>query len=175
MMRLKITSQVHVFLWLLALGLMPGHPLLPEEVLAADTTYFVSSSDGADSNTGLSAETGSNGPFKTIAKVNALPLQPGDAVLFKCGDVWRAEMLVINNSGTVDNPITFGSYPGGCANKPIVSGAQPISGWTAYSGTLYYADLSAGANAGKFPTGVNQLFRNERPAPPGPLAEPRRR
>lgn len=160
LMRLKIPSQVHLFLWLFALGLMPGHPLLPEEARAADTTYFVSSSDGADNNTGLSSDPGPNGPFKTIAKVNGLALQPGDTVLFKCGDVWRAEMLVINKSGTADNPITFGAYPGGCANKPIVSGAQPISGWTVHSGNIFYSDLSAGANAGKFPNGINQLFRN---------------
>jgi hypothetical protein len=150
-MRLNITSQVHVFLWLLALGLMPGHPLY-----ATNTTYYVSSSNGADSNTGLSSVS----PFRTIAKVNALALHPGDTVLFTCGDVWRAEMLVINKSGTEVDPITFASYPGGCANKPILSGAQSISGWTAYSGNIYYADLSAGANANKFTNGINQLFRN---------------
>ena len=111
-MRLKITSQVHVSLWLLALGLMLGNHLSPREGWAADTTYYVSSSDGADSNTGLSSGSGPNGPFKTIAKVNALALQPGDAVLFKCGDVWRAEMLVINKSGAAADPITFASYPG---------------------------------------------------------------
>jgi len=160
MMRLKILSQLHVFPWLLALGSMLGPLFSPQEVRAADTTYHVSSSDGADSNTGLSSEPGLNGPFKTIAKVNGLALQPGDTVLFKCGDVWRAEMLVINKSGTADNPISFGSYPGGCADKPVVSGAQSISGWTAYGVNIYYADLSAGANAGKFTNGVNQLFRN---------------
>ncbi|NVN92340.1 MAG: hypothetical protein HXX11_17305, partial [Desulfuromonadales bacterium] len=156
MMRRKTTSPVLDFIWLLVLGLMLGHPLSPEEVRAADTTYFVSSSDGADSNTGLSSVS----PFKTIAKVNALALQPGDRVLLKCGDVWRAEMLVITKSGTAADPITFGSYPGGCTNKPIVSGAQSISGWTAYGSNIYYADLSAGANAAQFPHGINQLFRN---------------
>jgi hypothetical protein len=159
-MRLKITSQVHVSLWLLALGLMLGNHLSPREGWAADTTYYVSSSDGADSNTGLSSGSGPNGPFKTIAKINALALQPGDAVLFKCGDVWRAEMLVINKSGMAADPLTFASYPGGCANKPVLSGAQSISGWTAYGGNIYYADLSAGANAGIFTNGINQLFRN---------------
>jgi len=155
MMRLKIISQLHIFLWLLAPGLLPGQPLY-----AADTTYYVSSSDGADSNTGLSSAPGADGPFKTIAKVNGLALQPGDAVLFKCGDVWRAEMLVITRSGTAADPITFGSYPGGCADKPVLSGAHSISGWTANGGNIYYADLSAGANAGKFANGIYQLFRN---------------
>ncbi len=125
---------------------------------AAGTTYYVSSSDGLDGNNGLSE----GAPFQTIAKVNALNLQPGDRVLFKCGDTWRAEQLIVRRSGTVGNPITFGSYPAGCANRPTLSGAQPVSGWAA-SGTpnIYVSDLSAGANAGKFAFGVNQLFHGE--------------
>ena len=44
-----------------------------------------------------------------------------------------------------------------CANKPILSGTQPIGGW-AVSGTpnIYVATLSAAT----FPNGINQLFRN---------------
>jgi parallel beta-helix repeat protein len=120
------------------------------------TVYYVSSSDGDDGYDGLSADY----PFATIAKVNALALQPGDSVLFKCGDVWRAEQLVISQSGAEGNPITFGSYPEGCANQPVISGAQPITGWTLSAGHIYVADLSAGDNVGKFPLGINQLFRD---------------
>ncbi|NTU64452.1 MAG: hypothetical protein HGB05_13900, partial [Chloroflexi bacterium] len=122
-------------------------------VRAANTTYYVSTS-GNDANTGLTTGT----PFQTIAKVNSLNLQPGDNVLFKCGDVWRGEMLMVYESGASGNPITFGSYPdGACANKPILSGTQPIGGWAA-SGTpnIYVATLSAAT----FPHGLNQLFRN---------------
>jgi uncharacterized repeat protein (TIGR01451 family) len=121
----------------------------------AGTTYYVSTS-GNDDNDGLSAGT----PFATVAQVNALDLLPGDQVLFKCGDTWRADMLVISRSGSDGSPITFGSYPAGCTNRPILSGAQPIAGWTS-SGTanVYVADLAAGANSGKFAYGVNQLFR----------------
>ena len=154
-MRQKIHARLHVFFWLLALGLMPAHPLH-----AAYTTYYVSSSEGADGNSGLTSSPGSDGPFRTIAKVNGLALNPGDKVLFKCGDTWQGEMLTIDASGTVTDPIIFGSYPGGCADKPVLSGAEPLSGWTAYSGNIYSADLSAGANAGKFPNGISQLFRN---------------
>ncbi|MCX7669534.1 MAG: hypothetical protein N2439_05620, partial [Anaerolineae bacterium] len=132
-------------------------------IRAAPTTYYVSSSGGNDGNNGLSEST----PFKTIAKVNSLNLQPGDRVLFKCGDTWRGEQLVIGKSGAEGAPITFGSYPAGCANRPILSGAQPISGWSVYSGNIYVADLSAGANAGKFGYGVNQLFRGDARLPMG--------
>jgi uncharacterized repeat protein (TIGR01451 family) len=122
---------------------------------AAGTTYYVSTS-GDDSNNGQS----STSAFRTIAKVNSLALQPGDRVSFRCGDTWRGEMLVITRSGTAANPITFGSYPdAACANKPVISGAQLVTGWTLHSGSVYVADLNAGVNAGKFPNGINQVFR----------------
>ena len=124
-------------------------PALPTR--AAGTTYYVSTA-GLDSNDGLSELT----PFKTIAKVNSLALGPGDRVLFKCDDVWQAEQLVVSKSGTETEPITFGSYPEGCANKPTLSGSLPITGWTVHSGSIYRADLPAGT----FPLGINQLFRD---------------
>lgn len=119
---------------------------------AAGTTYYVSSSGGDDTNDGLS--TGS--PLATVDAVNSLNLQPGDRVLFKCGDLWRADPLIITASGTADNPITFGSYPAGCADQPTLSGSWPVSGWSLYSGSIYVADL----DPGRFPYGLNQLFRD---------------
>jgi uncharacterized repeat protein (TIGR01451 family) len=144
---MKIALHLFVVLSLLA-SLFNALP-----ARAANTTYFVSTS-GNDSNNGLTTST----PFKTIAKVNALNLQPGDKVLFKCGEVWRGEMLFVSKSGASGNPITFGSYPdSACDNKPILSGTQLIGGWAA-SGTpnIYVATLSATT----FPNGINQLFRN---------------
>ena len=129
--------------------------ITPPQAPAANT-YYVSSSQGSDSYNGLSASS----PFASIQKVNSLALQPGDQVLFKCGDVWRADPLNITRSGSSSQPVTFGSYPAGCANQPLLSGAQPIAGWSSFSGNIYRANLSAGANAGKFTLGLNQLFRN---------------
>ena len=66
----------------------------PQEVTGA--TYYVSSSLGNDAQRRpIRSEA-----FATIAKVNALNLQPGDRVLFKCGDMWRAEQLILSKSGT---------------------------------------------------------------------------
>ena len=89
------------------------------------TTYYVKPS-GNDLADGLSEGT----PFETVGKVNGLTLQPGDQVLFKCGDIWQAEQLVISQSGSESAPITFGSYPAGCANKPadVVSSNQNATG-----------------------------------------------
>jgi hypothetical protein len=124
----------------------------PSSASPTTVTYYVSSSSGNDGNTGQSEAA----PFATIAKVNALNLQPGDKVLFKCGDVWRAEQLILSESGTEPAPIVFSSYPEGCVNKPSLSGSLPISGWTLDSGNVYSATLSTV----DFPLGINQLFRN---------------
>ncbi len=136
-------------------GLLIG---LPGEVGAAPAakTYYVSISQGDDANDGLSE----SAPLRSIGRVNDLALQPGDRVLFRCGDVWRAEMLTIRHSGAAGQPITFGSYPTGCANQPLLAGTQPVAGWVALGGNLYRANLATGANAGHFPYGINQLFRN---------------
>ncbi|MCP4543856.1 MAG: right-handed parallel beta-helix repeat-containing protein [Chloroflexi bacterium] len=127
-------------------------PVVPV-ILAAGTTYYVSSSDGNDDGDGLSE----GAPFETIAKVNALDLQPGDSVLFKCGDTWQAEQLVVGESGIESDPITFGSYPKDCTDKPVLSGSRLIEGWAVHSGSIYVADLSAS----EFPMGINQLFRDD--------------
>ena len=120
-------------------------------------TYYVSASAGADTNDGLSA----GSAFKTLARVNALALNPGDSVLLRCGDVWRAEILRVTRSGAAGQPITYGSFPAAdCANRPVLAGTQPITGWVPFSGSIWVADLAAGTNAPLFPNGVNQLFRD---------------
>ncbi len=131
--------------------------------IANAETYYISSSSGNDTSSGLSPEH----PFKTIDKANTLNLNAGDKVLFKCGDIWKKEMLKISQSGTLANPVVFGSYPENCNNKPIISGSLPITNWVQYSGNtnLYYSELSTGDNRNRFLVGntvygINQLFKN---------------
>jgi len=76
-------------------------------------TYYVSSSEGNDSNTG----TLPSYAWKGISKVNSSSFTPGDSILFKTGDTWRGT-LAITASGTKDNHITFGAYGSGTA--PII-------------------------------------------------------
>jgi uncharacterized repeat protein (TIGR01451 family) len=149
--------------FLLALSVLATLAARPATVSSAGAIYYVSSSGGNDSNNGLSPDTA----FKTIAKVNGLALQPGDQVLFKCGDTWRAEMLIVSKSGAASSPITFSSYPAVCADKPRLDGTQPVTGWTVYTGNIYVADLNAGANLANFRSadgsityGINQLLRD---------------
>ena len=124
-------------------------------VSAHAATYYVSSATGNDADDGLTPQNA----FASISHVNSLALQPGDEVRLLCGETWRTDPLIITRSGSAGVPIIYSSHPAGCNDKPVLSGAQPISGWAIASPNVYVADLAAGANAGRFPLGLNQLFR----------------
>ena len=145
MPRIRTISIIALLVWL-------GMAARPIFARPTAVTYYVSSSSGNDNHDGLSEANA----FATIAKVNALNLQPGDRVLLKCGDVWHAEQLILSKSGTELAPIVFSSYPAGCADKPSLSGSRSIGGWVVDAGNVYRADLSPT----DFPLGINQLFRN---------------
>ena len=130
---------------------------------ASGETYYVSSESGNDANDGLAP----GSAFETLGQINGMALQPGDEVRLLCGEIWRAQSLVITRSGSAGNRIVFSSYPADCADKPVLSGALPISGWASQGGNLYMADLDTGANGGLFPSGINQLFRGANRLPFG--------
>jgi hypothetical protein len=130
---------------------------------AGATVYYVSSSSGDDNNNGTSTNT----PFQTLSKIDTLNLSPGDEVRLFCGDIWRGENLILDDSGTLGNPVVITSHPVDCQNQPVVSGAQPIVGWQLDSGNVYRADLQNGGNAGRFAGGINQLFSGEERLPYG--------
>ncbi len=88
--------------------------------ITAQTTYYVSNSQGNDSNNGTSQST----PWKSLSKINNTSLNPGDIVLFKRGDIWSGEQLNIHNSGSSGNQIYFKDY--GTGNKPVLSGNNTL-------------------------------------------------
>ena len=100
------------------------------------TTYYVSNT-GIDTNNGTSPTSA----FATVSRINELTLEPGDSVLFKCGDTWRAQTLYIRQSGTEDNYITFASY--GTGNKPRILGSIQETSWS-QSATLDNVWVSTG-------------------------------
>lgn len=76
-----------------------------------NNTYFVSPS-GSDKNTGLSP----HDPFKSIAKINTLNLQGGDAVLFEGGKEHIGNIMLDKNDGNNNIlPLTISSYGTGKA------------------------------------------------------------
>ena len=76
--------------------------------------YFVDPVGGDD---GYSGHQGS--PWKTIAKVNAAALVPGDQVLFKRGETFTGR-LIPTTSGDVNRYILYGIY--GAGARPIIDG-----------------------------------------------------
>jgi hypothetical protein len=85
-------------------------------VLVQGRTYYVSFTQGADTNAGTVSA-----PWKTIARVNAQPLQPGDVVAFKRGETWH-ETLRPRSSGIAKLPIIFRAY--GVGPPPKFSGTS---------------------------------------------------
>ncbi|GEM_PF-3015160 len=109
---------------------------------ASAATYYVDSSLGNDHWSGLrdapSGSPASDGPWQSLARVTAKSLTAGDSVLLKCGGSWH-ETLTLQSSGTAASPITIGTYPSACTNKPIINGADaiPAHNWTLDSGNIY--------------------------------------
>jgi len=98
----------------------PIFVLLLSFSLCAQNQYYLSSSTGNDNNDGSQTQ-----PWKTLSKISATTLGPGDTVYFKKGDTFRGH-YVVNGSGTEGNLITFTSY--GSGNQPIISGSSHDDG-----------------------------------------------
>lgn len=106
---------------------------------ALSKTYYVDSLNGNDAWSGESAsQWADDGPWQSLSRISLAPLMPGDSVLLKCGGVWY-ETLTLKVSGTAENPITVGSYPYACTDKPLIRGSTPIPAhnWVLDSGNIY--------------------------------------
>ena len=104
------------------------------------TAYYVSN-DGDDNNDGLSPETA----WQTLKKVsescgdgeNAI-LQPGDAVFFRRGDIFRETRSQVKSAlAIMVDQITFSAY--GEGDKPIITGSKE-NGSGAEKWALVYED-----------------------------------
>jgi len=81
-----------------------------------NTTYFISLSDGDDSNDGKSESK----PFKNLGKINSITFSAGDKIKFKKGDTWKGYFKP-RGSGNSSSPIVIDSY-GNSSSKPIIDG-----------------------------------------------------
>ncbi|MBM3887588.1 MAG: hypothetical protein FJ388_00515 [Verrucomicrobia bacterium] len=77
-------------------------------------TFFVATS-GNDANDGLSQKS----PWRSLKKVNAADLHPGDKVLFKRRDTWRGQL--VPQSGREGASITYSAYGKGA--RPLLLGS----------------------------------------------------
>jgi hypothetical protein len=78
-------------------------------------TFFVSSASGDDGADGLSPQSA----WRSLGKVNAAELRPGDKVLFQRGGSWRGTL--VPRSGREEAPVTYGAYGEGA--KPMLLGS----------------------------------------------------
>jgi len=87
------------------------------------TNYYLSNT-GNDTLAGTSPATA----WRTIAKLDSVIYAAGDSVYFKRGNKFIGTVTV-HQSGTASSPIVFTAY--GVGAKPIITGAVPITNWTA--------------------------------------------
>lgn len=118
---------------LLAFLLLPG--------LMGAETYHVDL-QGDDAASGTTPATA----WKTVAKVNATALKPGDSVLFHRGGVWR-EALVVPASGAAQMPITFAAYGDGAKPRFLGSDLVPATAFRESGSGIYTADVATAVNA----------------------------
>jgi hypothetical protein len=98
----------------------------------AGSRYHVDATAGDDGNDGLSPEKA----WKTLRKVNAAPLRPGDVVLFRRGQSWRGQL--VPRSGRDEAPVTYGAY--GKGEKPVLLGSVPRNApadWSPEGGNVW--------------------------------------
>jgi len=89
--------------------------LNPAPVSAIGNTYYVDSVGGNNNNTGTSE----GAAWRTLDKVNSIPFQPGDCILFKRGCTWYGT-LQPQGEGNSSVSITIDAY--GVGAKPILDG-----------------------------------------------------
>jgi hypothetical protein len=112
----------------------PQGQSVPAPVVSG-VVYYVSPS-GSDSNLGTSPAEA----WRTVGRVNAASLKPGDGVLFQGGATFSDQSLMPSVSGTAGQPVVFGSYGQGKAT--ITQGAWFVQNHLAFEqlafdGTFY--------------------------------------
>lgn len=102
-------------------------PIIDKIVISSDTasrsasTFYISASSGSDENDGLSATTA----WKSLYKLNAQNLVPGDSILFKSGDTFNGKLEIINEGGVKEMPVTISRYDEG--EVPVLNGDGYLS------------------------------------------------
>jgi hypothetical protein len=105
--------------------------------------YYFSSSIGDDTRTNIDAQNPST-PWKSLDQLNSIfsTLQPGDAVLFKRGDVFYGS-LKISQPGASANQIVFDAYGTGAA--PVITGFTTVSSWSNLGNNIWESSSTISA------------------------------
>ena len=111
-------------------------PLLLAATSVAGHTadYFLDSQSGSDDNPGTTPAA----PLRSLGKLAALSLRPGDTVHFRRGSTFRGRLRFQGN-GTEAAPIRLVAYNEG--PKPEVLGSITLNDWERHTGDVYKAAL----------------------------------
>lgn len=94
------------------------------------TDYYIDATNGDDANNGTSTSSA----WETLANVNTIIFQPGDAILFKAGQSWYGTIKP-QGSGAANNPIVIGKYGSGA--NPAIHGDGTVNCSTETSKVRY--------------------------------------
>ncbi|HKY81032.1 MAG TPA: right-handed parallel beta-helix repeat-containing protein, partial [Sphingobium sp.] len=83
-------------------------------------TYYVNSLSGDDGFSGTSGDR----PWRSIARLHDVPLQPGDQVLLAAGSTWK-EPLTLTRSGKAGAPIVIAATGDGPRPRIEAGGVSP--------------------------------------------------
>lgn len=106
-------------------------------------TFHVSAATGRDASDGRTPETA----WRSLERVNAADLKPGDRVLFHRGETWRGQLVPA--SGQTGSPVTYGAY--GTGERPQLLGSVSRSApgdWHAEGGELWSTEALAFPESG---------------------------
>src|SRR5512135_3389666 len=112
--QMQIKRFLNRFLHVFKVQLLGGLLFCPA---APGGQFYVDSLAGDDNNAGNSP----NQPWRSLEKVNAAVLAPGDHMLLHAGSAWSSP-LVITAQGTADRPVVFESYGNGARPRLNAAG-----------------------------------------------------
>lgn len=108
-------------------GVIRERSTTPTSSTVAGTAYHVDAAAGNDNNPGTA-----EAPWKTLTKASGAQLKSGDALLLKCGSIWR-DSLNITGTTAKEGNILIGGY-GDCSGdkRPIIRASDwvPLDNWS---------------------------------------------
>ena len=114
----KAIKKWGVFMrWFVVLGIVASLSVNAERTQPG--VFYMDSAAGNDLAEGTSPEAA----WKSLMHLNRQDMIPGDKVLFKCGGLWRGQLLP--KSGSVEKRVFYGSY--GEGPKPIIQASLDYS------------------------------------------------
>ncbi|QEK53105.1 right-handed parallel beta-helix repeat-containing protein [Pedobacter aquae] len=114
--------------------------------LAQAKSYYFNAKNGDDNGKGTSPESA----FKTLAKIAALKLQPGDSILLASGTSFQESLILNAIKGALGKPVVVSTYPKNSPEKAIIDAKGFANGVLIQNCSfIEVSHLAVSANGGK--------------------------